>query len=93
LQEPPQAPFVQTNWQAVGSFTHVPAAVHVCTVLPMHCLAPGMQAVHVPWLQTGLHAAPLFSQSPLALHFWGCVPLHCIEPGVQVPVHMFEVQT
>jgi hypothetical protein len=76
-----------------GSFVHVPPVVHVCTVFPLHCLAPGVHALHSPSLQTGLHAIPLLAQVPEASQACGWLPLHCFEPGVHMPVHIAFVQT
>jgi hypothetical protein len=71
-----------------GSHTPVhPAGVHTCghasmvthapalqlrSVLPLHCLAPAVQASHFPKLQViGVHAVPLLDQMPLPSQIWG----------------------
>jgi hypothetical protein len=42
--------------------SHWPAAEHVCSSLPEHCVEPAVQATHEPFRQTGVaptHASEL----------------------------------
>jgi hypothetical protein len=84
---PLHAPFVQTNWHGIGAFTHMPAALHVWTVRPLHCVLLGAQAppqTPMP-LQTFGQGAPSFAQLPSFAHVCGWLPLHCLVPGLHVP--------
>jgi hypothetical protein len=69
--------------------THCAFVLHVCGVLPLQRVVPGVQTpVHEPvaLLQRKGHAVP-FVQLPLLLQVWGTCPLHCVAPGLQI-VHL-----
>jgi hypothetical protein len=76
----------------------LPLVSHVCTLLPLHCLSPGVHVVHAPDRQTVVHVKlscqlPLASQVCRVLSLPG---LHCVAPGahvVQAPLmHAVAVQ-
>ena len=74
---------VQTYLHVLVADHPVPEELHVCTLAPEHCVAPGEQtALHVPAVTTpGTH-------TPELLHVSGVVlpaPLQCLAPGVQAP--------
>lgn len=59
VQTPVQAP--ARHWYGhAAPFVHCPLELHVCGVLPEHCVAPGLHTpVHAPlahtyWHETGL---------------------------------------
>jgi hypothetical protein len=88
-QTPPQAPLMQTYWQAEEALTQLPVESQVRTTLLLQSTAPGVQPVveHTPAVHPLAQAAPLV-QLPVALQVCGTVPLHCCDFGTQVPVHV-----
>ena len=71
----------------------VPLALQVCTLLPEHCVAPGVHGglPHAPLKQPSLQTAPVL-QVPLALQVCTLLPEHCVAFGTHTPlrfaVHM-----
>jgi hypothetical protein len=59
-------------------FVQVPVALHVCGVLPLHCICPGAHTpVHDPLTHVELlHGVPVV-QLPLT-HVCGELPMHCV---------------
>lgn len=64
---------------------HCPLELHVCGILPEHCVAPGEHTpVHAPlahtyWQLTGL------PHCPFEPHVSALLPEHCVAPGLQTP--------
>lgn len=85
-------------WAQAVPFTQLPAALHVCGTVPLHCFDVGTQEpVHVaaPALLT-LHTygqAPALSHLPVTSQDCGTLPLHCWVPGTQLPEQVPELQT
>jgi hypothetical protein len=75
-----------------AALCHCPFAPQVCGVLPLHCLAPGLQTPEqLPAKHTKGQSVP-FVQLPLASQVCGvtcgvAVPAHCFELGTQLPPH------
>ena len=92
VQEPVQAPLLQTLGHGVPVFCQVPVESHVWgwrRLRGLHCLAPGVHApaqVEVAALQTYWHGSPALCQVPLASQVWGWSALHFSAPGVQDPL-------
>lgn len=57
--QPVHSPAVQVNSHGAGALIHLPAASHVCAVLPEHCFDPGLHSpAHTPSLQKNGHTVP-----------------------------------
>jgi hypothetical protein len=75
---------VQTDGHA--EVVHWPVALHVCSVVPEHCVAPGLQTpLHFPALQTKGQGWP--STHLPAWQLCGVRLLHCTLPSEQEPAH------
>ena len=76
--------------QAVAA-PHIPPELHVSTLLPEHCTAPG---VHVPVQAPETHAEPEQATAephvPLEVQVCTPLPLHCVCPGAHTPAQLPE---
>ena len=80
------APFTQAWFVHATGVPHDPP-LHVCTLLPEHCVVP---AVHVPVHTPLTHVCPLqltaVPHGPAELHVCTPLPEHWTAPGVHTPV-------
>jgi len=70
VQEPVHAPvlLLQRCAQAMPLFCQLPALSQSCGWSALHCLAPGVQALHEPPVHSTGQALPMFCQTPLLSH-------------------------
>lgn len=86
LQTPVQelTPLVVVHTEGHVELVHWPVASQVCSVLPEHCVVPGVQTpVHLPALHTNWQACPSVHLPDLQV--CGVLLLHCVLPSVHEP--------
>jgi hypothetical protein len=83
VQEPAHAPDTHAWLLHAVAVPHVPLELHVCTPLPEHCVAFGMQLpVHAPLTHAWLVQAAGLPHAPVGPQVWTPLPEHCVVPGV-----------
>jgi hypothetical protein len=65
----------------------LPAALHVSTPLPEHCMVPGAHATHMLSRHAGMapEQVACVCQLPMVSHAWMALPRHWVWPGAQPP--------
>jgi hypothetical protein len=69
---------------------HDPAALHVCMLLPEHCVVAGEHATQPLFTQAGVAPEHVVwvCHVPLAVHDWMELPRHSVCAGAQTPEHV-----